>query len=508
MYRFFEILPGALAWGTLALMIYLSWRAPVFVAVFIILFDVYWLLKTVYLYFHLRNTYIELRKNLAIPWRAKLDELPAGELRWQDVVHLVVLPMFREPHALVRETFLSLAKANYPHERIFVVLAIEERAGDAARETARRIEAEFGSAFGGLITTAHPADLPGELAGKGSNETWAVREAEQRLLAPRRIPAKQVMVSVFDVDTQVFPEYFGRLAYVFLTDENRWRAIYQPIPFFTNNIFQAPALARVIAFSSTFWQMMQQSRPERLTSFSSQAWPLQALQDIGYWRTDCVAEDSRGFWQGYLHFDGDFRCIPLVYPVSMDANVVPSFWKTMRNLYLQQRRWAWGAEDIPYLLDGFRARPRIPFQKKFYWGFNIVEGFHSWATNAILIFALGWLPVEIGGERFQLSLLSHNLPQITSFIINISMVGIATSAILSLLLLPAKPEWFRRRHYAWYFLEWLLVPVVLIVFGCIPALDAETRLMLGGKFKLGFWVTPKDRGPAYHAARQSGAGRR
>jgi hypothetical protein len=151
-------------------------------------------------------------------------------------------------------------------------------------------------------------------------------------------------------------------------------------------------------------------------------------------------------------------------------------------------------------LDGFRSRPKIPFGKKLYWGFNIVEGFHSWATNAILIFALGWLPVALGGERFNLSLLSHNLPQITSFIINISMFGIATSAILSLFLLPAKPAWFKRRHHAYYVLEWVLVPVVLIVFGCIPALDAQTRLMLGGRFRLGFWVTPKDRGPAYAAA--------
>ena len=44
--------------------VFLSWLIPAFVAVFIILFDVYWLLKTVFLSFHLRGTFRKMRLNL------------------------------------------------------------------------------------------------------------------------------------------------------------------------------------------------------------------------------------------------------------------------------------------------------------------------------------------------------------------------------------------------------------------------------------------------------------
>lgn len=503
MSRFYEMLPGILAWTTLVFMFLFSWLLPTWVSVFIILFDIYWFLKTVYLSLHLRVAFTEMRKNMKIDWLARLHALAAGEepgrtapdLKPEEVYHLVIFPMYDEPHAVVRESFLRLREAHYPMDRIIVVLAIEARAGEGAATTARKIEAEFAPSFHKFLVTMHPADLDGEIPGKGSNETWAGIRAKEALIDPFRIPYNRVLVSVFDVDTQIFREYFGRLTYVYLAAKDRVRAIYQPVPFFTNNIYEAPALARVTAFSTTFWQMMQQSRPERLTSFSSQSTPLQTLVDIGFWQKDIVSEDSRIFWQGFLRYHGEFRVEPLHYPLSMDANVAPTFWKTMKNLYKQQRRWGWGAENIPYMLDGFRRDPLIPRAKKRYWTFNVLEGFHSWATNSLMIFALGWLPLYLGGRHFGYSVLAYNLPRITRYIISFSMIGIVSSAVLSVLLLPPKstgaPLSFG--DYILYFFQWLLMPITLIIFGAFPGLEAQTRLMLGGRFRLGFWVTPKGR---------------
>ncbi len=497
MSRLFETIPGVLAWTTIILMFLLSYFLPAAVAIFIILFDIYWLFKTMYLFsFHLRATFFKMRENLKTDWLRRLSDAKSegSELKnWQDIYHLVILPVYKEPYEVIKESFLSLSKINYPKERLIVVLSAEERAGSVAQDTLKKIQQEFGDKFFKFLVTTHPANLPDEIPGKSSNQTWATKEAKKMIIDPLNIIYENVLVSVFDADTQVLPDYFSRLTYVFLTCPHPQRSSFQPIPLFTNNIFQAPALARIISLSSTFWQMIQQSRPETQITFSSHSMPFKAIVDVGYWDKQIVSEDSIIFWQCYLHYNGDWRVEPLFYPISMDANAAPTFWQTMINQYKQQRRHAWGCENIPYLLSGFIKNKKIPFRKKIYWTFLVVESFHSWATNALMIFTLGWLPLFLGGSQFNLTILSYSLPQITSWIMNLAMIGIVTSAILGVILLPPKPAWFKKRHYILYLFQWILMPLTLIFFGAFPGLEAQTRLMLGGKFRLGFWFTPKHR---------------
>ncbi len=63
--------------------------------------------------------------------------------------------------------------------------------------------------------------------------------------------------------------------------------------------------------------------------------------------------------------------------------------------------------------------------------------------------------------------------------------------MISLSLIPKRPDDASRLRYLVMALQWLLVPATMIVFSAIPGLDAQTRLMFGRY--MGFWVTPKTR---------------
>ena len=492
LYRALEILPGALAWITLVGVVVLSWKAPVAAAVFIILFDFYWLIKTIFLSAHLRANWKRMRHHLEIDWEERLRPM-----RWDHVRQLVIIPFAREPHSIVEEAVENLLQSQWPKERMIVVLAAEEAAGEEARIIAEHIRQQFGNQFGAFLVSTHPSDLAGEIPGKGSNETWALKQSLRvvQSLAP---DLEYVLVSSFDVDTRIPSQYFLCLTWHFLTAEYPHRSSFQPVPLYHNNIWEAPALSRVVAMSGTFWQMMQQERPERLTTFSSHSMSLKSLREIGGWQTNIVSEDSRIFWNHYLFYNGDYRTVPLSYPVYMDANIGKTFWQTVKQVYKQQRRWGWGVENVPYMLFGFLKRSVIPLRKRLYYTFTLLEGFWSWATNALIIFLLGWLPLLIGGEAFNQTILSYNLPRITRVIMTLAMVGLVMSAIISIsLLLSTTPntDTKKRRWWQWgtMVIQWIFIPITILLFGALPGLEAQTRLMLGGRFRLGFWLTPKHR---------------
>lgn len=495
MTRFFEVLPGVLSWATLLILVALSVWAPAVVVVFIILYDLYWLLKIVYLFFHLRHSFTKMRSNLRVDWFARVCALPprGDRPQWDEMYHLVILPMYREPLALIRATFGAFRDARYPKDKILIVLATEARAGEEDARVAETIRREFGEVFGGFLITVHPDGIPGELAGKGSNETWGARLALQKLVDKRGIPRRNVMVTVFDIDTRPGPDYFSVLTYHFLTEPDPYRASYQPIPLFTNNLHKVPAFARLTAFTASFWQFMQQSRPEQLVTFSSHSMSLEPLVEIGFWNTDIVSEDSRIFFQCYTHYDGNWRVVPLFYPIYMDAVEGATFFGALKNLYRQQRRWAWGIENIPFTLGAFMKRKMIPLKKRLFWSYVLLEGFHSWATSSFIIFLFGLLPNVLGGSAFTVTVLSYNLPRVTGFLLNLSALGIVTFAFLSMTLLSPRLtfERFHLRYYVYYLLQWVLMPATFLIFGAVPALDAQTRMVVGGRFRLGFWRTPK-----------------
>jgi len=486
-YRSLEILPGFLSWGTLIGTVLLSAYMPVYAALFIIAFDVYWVLKTMYLSAHLRQNWKRIKHHMAVDWEGRLKNF-----KYDNIIHLVVLPFYDESREVIEKSLRALADSKGDKKKIAVILAAEERAGEEAVRIASELRDIYAGHFGHFLITVHPKDIPGEMTGKGSNISYATERAGREILDRHHIPHDHVIVSAFDIDTIIYPQYFLCLTWHFLTAENPHRSSFQPVPLYNNNIWEAPALSRVVATSGTFWQMIQQERPERLATFSSHSLSYVALSEIGFWQRNMVSEDSRIFWNAFVAYDGAYTVVPLSYPVSMDANLAPTFFQTARNIYKQQRRWTWGVENIPYVLFSFLKNKSISFGQRMKMGFIQVEGFWSLATNPLLIFLLGWLPLLLGGKEFNETVLSYNLPIITRNLMLIAMSGLLFSAIISLTFLPKAPPGKKRHQKAFMALQWVLVPITMIFFGSIPGLDAQTRLMFG-KY-MGFWVTPKFRG--------------
>ena len=485
-YRLLEILPGTLSIGALLLLATLSFIVPAWVAYFTIAFSAYWLFKSVFLSVHLRHNFKRLMHNMEVDWGARLKPL-----KHSNIIHVVVFPFYQEPYEVVAQSVRALARSRYDTTKIAIVLAAEARAGARALAVAEQVIAEFKDSFLDAIVTVHPANLPGEVVGKGSNLTHASHEATLRIIDVRGIAHEHVIVSTFDVDTTVYPDYIACLTWNFLTAEKPLRSSYQPIPLYNNNIWSAPILSRVLAYSSTFWQMMQQERPERLSTFSSHAVPLPALEAVNFGQPNVVSEDSRIFWTLFLKYDGDYTVVPLSYPVSMDANTTGKFWSTVRNLYKQHRRWSYGAENIPYLIYNFSKNPRIPLIKKLRVIFVHIEGFWSLAVQPLVLALVGWMPLWVGGAAFNETVLSYNLPIVSSWFLGAAMFGLIVLGVYSMRLMPARPANRTWRMSVILALQWLLVPLTMVIFSAIPGIDAQIRLMTGNY--LGFWVTPKTR---------------
>ncbi|MFH1582940.1 MAG: glycosyltransferase family 2 protein [Candidatus Falkowbacteria bacterium] len=501
LYRVLEILPGFLSWAVLIILLVFSAVKPVWAAYFVIAFDVYWLLLVVYLGINLFAAYLGMKKNIKIDWKKQCEELPAcagrppspnNNLKWQDIIHLVVFPTYNESLEVIRPSFKALIRDGYPTDKMIMVLAIEERAGEEAKERARIIEREFSHKFKHFLITVHPDNIAGEIKGKGANQAWAARQVKREIIDKFNYDYDKILISVFDMDTVVMPGYFYCLTHKFLSVEDPYHASYQPIPVYHNNIWQASFFARVAAASNTFWQMMQQIRQEKLATYSSHSMTWRVLVEIDFWSTNMVSEDSRVFWHCYLYYKGNYRVEPLYFPVSMDVCMDETVVRTMKNLYKQQRRWGWGVENLPYLMfNAIKERKILPLGKMVNKILIQLYGFNSWATNALIIGVIGWMPMILGGDRFNITVLSSNLPVVSRTLMTVAMIGMVVSAVISSMLLPKRPKKYGFGKSLTMVLQWLILPISIIIFGAIPGLDAQTRLMLG-KY-MGFWVTPKVR---------------
>ncbi|HAI74066.1 MAG TPA: hypothetical protein DCS28_03245 [Candidatus Moranbacteria bacterium] len=542
--RFFEIIPGTMTWATFASMLFLSWLFPNVAAIAIIIFDIYFILKIIFITYYSIKAHLKMAESKKTDWWERCQNISSpqkyvAELKlrvekmrealknisffdfrnrrsvkvkikkealflreveklvpiaaeiwdWRSIVHIIFLPTANEPAEVIEPAIQSLANANFPKSQMIVVLGTEEREDPKTRlPKVEYLKNKFQGIFRDFIITTHKVE-EGEMKCKASNATYAAKKL-MAYLDERKIDYKKVIFSNFDCDSIAHPEYFAALTYSYITIPERLHRAYQPIPVYHNTLWDTNAVVRMIVTGSSFWHLYQSTRREMVT-FSSHSESFDTLVKVGFWSVNIISEDSNIYWKCLSCFDGNYEVHPIHLPISLDAVLAETHWKTIKNQYKQNQRWAYGIENFPVTMRAVWPNKKIPLKTKLRVSFEMLEGHYSWATTAFVLAFWGWLPLVLGGEAFRSSVLAHNLPLITQSLMQISLIGLFVSVPLSMLSLPPKPKKYHWIRYFGMFFQYALFPIVAI-FSAVPAIDSQTRILTKNYFGE-FWVTEKIR---------------
>ncbi|MFA5029427.1 MAG: glycosyltransferase family 2 protein [Patescibacteria group bacterium] len=487
--RIAEVFPAALVWATFFLAFLISFIRPLWAIYFILIFVVYWIVRLFYMMIWLVISWLCYRRDIKIDWLGRVKQLPKNYL---DYYHVITYPTYKEPFEVIERSLDKLLETDYPKDKFIVCLGGEDRDQDNFLQIAEKIKNKFAEKFFKLLITVHPRS-PDELPGKGSNVHY-MEQNLKKVIDELQIPYERVIVSCFDVETLPHPQYFACLTYKYLTHPNPTHASYQPLILYNNNIWESNPIIRVVASATTFWLLTDLSRPERLLTFSSHSMSFKMLVDVGFHDKTIVTEDSRICLQAMVRYDGDYEVVPMFVTLSMDTVQIGSLRKSFINQYKQMRRWAWGVEHFPWLWANFfgaSANHKIPLKKRWQYLWNQTEGMYSWSTAPLLIFVVGRLPLLMASDAVKATAFFQKAPYTLEHLMLIGMVGLIVNSIMYTLMLPARPRGYGLWNYLIMIAQWVIFPATMIIFGSIPATEAQTRLMLGGKYRLGFWVTEK-----------------
>jgi hypothetical protein len=509
-YRLFEILPGALTWIILSLPIVLSIISAKLATYFVIGYLLLWFARAIGIDIRSLQGWRTLNQHKRLPWKKlnrDLENLTAktpNAPRWHarnlrrvesnmlhtrikpsEVYHAIIIAFYNESREVVEPTIQSVLASDYDPQKIILFLAYEERGGPQTEKTAKDLVKKYGKQFYHAESVQHPADIPGELAGKGGNITFAGRKLKV-YLEKQKIDPMHVLATTLDSDNRPDRQYLGALTYTYCSTEDPKHASYQPIPMFLNNIWDAPAPMRVVATGNSFWNILLSMRPHMLRNFSSHAQPMAGLIDTDFWSVRTIVEDGHQFWRSWFRYDGNYDVYPIYVPIYQDAVLSEGYRKTLKAQFFQVRRWAWGASDIAYFANqGFFKINNIPLHKKLSKFGRLLEGHVSWSTAPLILLLAAYPPFLLHPQ----SIVGNELPQYASILQRVAMVGILISLFLSMRALPPKPERYRRHRTIWMVVQWVYLPVTSICYGSFAAIYSQTRLMFGRY--MGFAVTEK-----------------
>lgn len=520
-YRFFEMVPALVSYGSIVLLIILSLFSPLLAAVYLLAVIITMLVKAIGIAYHTTVGRNNLEAAQRINWHERLAQLEHPEnhhlepnssrhgfgykdhlLNLQDMMaqpelypkpseiyNAVIIATYNESYDILQPTVQALLDSSYDKEHLIVVIAYEERGGQATAETVRKLQREYADKFKAFLLVEHPRNLPNEVVGKGANITYGARDL-QRWLDKNNIKYNDVIVTTLDADNRVHHTYFDYLTYEYIVHTDRKNLSYQPICLFFNNIWDVPAPMRVVATGNSFWNIISSMRPHTLRNFASHSQPMDALVEMDFWSTRTIVEDGHQYWRSYFHFKGDYGVVPLFVPIGQDAVLSSTYRKTLKAQFIQLRRWAYGASDVPYVATRVFTKDRqVPLGAGIARFFRLLDSHVTLASISILITIGGWVPLFVNSEAAH-SIAAHQLPEVISRVQQLALVGLFITVFFAFKMLPPRPAHYKRSRTIGMVLQWLLMPITAIVYNSAAAFTSQTALLIGRYFDK-FDVTEK-----------------
>ena len=537
-YRLLEILPGALSYTMIILLFALSIISPALGSYYLLLIIAVTLVKAVGIVYRTIQGYNAAKRAEKVNWHERLVDLETPHERYEvllkhkckefafnehvenlkllsvgkdlvlsegeviadepisfpkpkEIYHAVIMVAYNEGLETLIPTVEAVRDGSFDNERIIFVFGYEERGGEAMVENAKILKEKFKDDFFEFITVMHPKDLKDEIQGKGPNLNFAAGELLE-FVKKKKIPLKNVIVTSLDSDNKMSKWYLDYVAYQFIVHPNRQHLSYQPVSLFTNNIWDAPAPMRIIAISNSFFNIISSMRSHTLKNFASHSQPLLALSEMGFWSKKTIVEDGHQYWRSLFFFKGNYEVLPIHVAIYQDAVMEETLIKTLKAQFVQLRRWDYGASDVAYVGVRLFSKDRkrigeMPFLPLFAKFVRLLEGHVTLAAISPMVAFGGWVPKIINSRSKDL--LTFNLPNTISLIQIFASVGLMTTILLSLKMLPPRPKEVKTPRIL-MILQWLLMPVVAIVYQSFAAFYSQTRLLTGNYMEK-FDVTKK-----------------
>jgi len=479
--RLLEILVPGLSWILITMPLWLSFWHPALVAYLIITFDVFWFYKSFTLAYHAIQSFVTMNAHVKIDWLALAKNLP----HFNEIYHVLIIPEFHEPLHILRRTMQNLTKQDFPKDKIIIALATESKDPEAEMTSATLMK-EFGHFFGKFLITRHTL-TPEEVAGKSSNMAWAARQVAQKFKS-WRMNMTFATVTSCDADALLHPKYFSYLTHSFLSDPDRIYRFYQGAILFYNNIWRIPLPSRVVNTMFSIANLAVLSQKSRLINFSTYSLSLATAANVGFWDTDVIPEDYHMFFKVYFAMGEKVKTKSIFLPLLLDSAESHGFWRTMVNQYEQSKRWAWGISDIPYVVRNIILHDEIKLSDRLRRLLLLLEQHIFWSSNWFIL-TIGSVIPPLVNPAFGRTVLGHNLAQLSSGILTLSLIFLLVIIILDWQIKPPRPKEFSAWKLPFLYIQWLTVPIVSFFLSALPGLDAHTRMILGKRLE--YRVTEK-----------------